>query len=66
MLARDIYIKTPGHCYGNHQSNVRFHSKMQLIVGLASRVAQVAGADEVPAVRELLGRLPRSRRRSAA
>ncbi len=33
ILARDIYIKTPGHCYGNHQSNVRFHSKMQLLVG---------------------------------
>lgn len=31
ILAREIYIKTPGHCYGNHQSNVRFHAKMQLI-----------------------------------
>lgn len=57
VLARDIYIKTPGHCYGNHQSNVRFHSKMQLIVGLASRIAQASGANEIPAVREVLGRL---------
>jgi 4-hydroxyphenylacetate 3-monooxygenase len=56
VLARDIYIKTPGHCYGNHQSNVRFHSKMQLIVGLASRIAQASGANEIPAVREVLGR----------
>ncbi len=56
LLARDIYIKTPGHCYGNHQSNVRFHSKMQLIVGLASKIAQASGANEVPAVREVLGR----------
>jgi len=56
VLARDIYIKTPGHCYGNHQSNVRFHSKMQLIVGLASRIAHASGANEVPAVREVLGR----------
>jgi 4-hydroxyphenylacetate 3-monooxygenase len=56
VLARDIYIKTPGHCYGNHQSNVRFHSKMKLIVGLASRIAQASGANEVPAVREVLGR----------
>jgi len=56
VLARDIYIKTPGHCYGNHQSNVRFHSKMQLIVGLASKIAQASGASEVPAVREVLGR----------
>ncbi len=57
VLARDIYIKTPAHCYGNHQSNVRFHSKMQLIVGLASKVTQASGADQVPAVRETLGRL---------
>ena len=56
VLARDIYIKTPGHCYGNHQSNVRFHSKMQLVVGLASKIAQASGANEVPAVREVLGR----------
>jgi 4-hydroxyphenylacetate 3-monooxygenase len=57
VLARDIYIKTPGHCYGNHQSNVRFHAKMRLIVGLASKIAQASGAAEIPAVREVLGRL---------
>ncbi len=57
VLARDIYIKTPAHCYGNHQSNVRFHAKMQLLVGLASRVSQASGADQIPAVRETLGRL---------
>jgi 4-hydroxyphenylacetate 3-monooxygenase len=56
VLAREIYIKTPGHCYGNHQSNVRFHAKMRLIVGLASKIAQASGANEVPAVREVLGR----------
>ncbi|HWM42284.1 MAG TPA: 4-hydroxyphenylacetate 3-hydroxylase N-terminal domain-containing protein [Burkholderiales bacterium] len=56
ILAREIYIKTPGHCYGNHQSNVRFHAKMQLIVGLASKIAHASGANEVPAVREVLGR----------
>jgi len=56
ILAREVYIKTPGHCYGNHQSNVRFHAKMQLIVGLASKIAQASGANEVPAVREVLGR----------
>jgi 4-hydroxyphenylacetate 3-monooxygenase len=57
VLSRDIYIRTPGHCYANHQSNVRFLAKLKLIVGLASRVAQSTGADQVPAVREQLGRL---------
>jgi 4-hydroxyphenylacetate 3-monooxygenase len=56
ILAREVYIKTPGHCYGNHQSNVRFHEKMKLIVGLASKIAHASGANEVPAVREVLGR----------
>jgi 4-hydroxyphenylacetate 3-monooxygenase len=57
VLAREIYIKTPAHCYGNHQSNVRFHAKMELLVGLASRITQASGADQIPAVRETLGRL---------
>jgi 4-hydroxyphenylacetate 3-monooxygenase len=57
ILAREVYIKTPGHCFGNHQSNVRYWAKMQLIVGVASRIAQSSGADQVPAVRETLGRL---------
>jgi 4-hydroxyphenylacetate 3-monooxygenase len=56
-LSRDIYIRTPGHSYANHQSNVRFLAKLRLIVGLASRVTQATGADQIPAVRELLGRL---------
>lgn len=57
VLSREIYIQTPSHCYGNHQSNVRLWSKLRLIVGLASRLTQSTGADQVPAVREVLGRL---------
>ena len=57
ILAREIYIRTPGHCYGNHQANVRFWAKMELITGLCSKVAQATGADQVPAVRETLGRV---------
>jgi 4-hydroxyphenylacetate 3-monooxygenase len=56
-LARKIYIETAGHCYGNHQSNVRYWAKMQLLVGLASKIAQSSGADQNPKVRETLGRL---------
>lgn len=57
QLSRGLYFQTPAHVYGNHQSNVRFLSKLQLLVGLASRIAQSTGADQVPAVRETLGRL---------
>jgi 4-hydroxyphenylacetate 3-monooxygenase len=56
-LARGLYIRTPAHVYGNHQSGVRFLSKLQLILGLASRVATANGADQIPAVKEVLGRL---------
>ena len=57
VLPREIYIRTAAHNYGNNQSNVRFLSKLQLIVGLCSRVAQATGAHEVPAVRDVLGRM---------
>jgi 4-hydroxyphenylacetate 3-monooxygenase len=57
VRSREIYIRTPSHCYGNHQSNVRLWSKLRLIVGLASRLAQSSGVDQIPAVREVLGRL---------
>jgi 4-hydroxyphenylacetate 3-monooxygenase len=52
-----IYTATPSHCYGNHQSNVRFLTKLRLIVGLASKVTQSSGANKIPAVAETLGRL---------
>ncbi len=57
LLSRDIYIKTPSHCFGNHQSNVRYWSKMRLLLGLCSRIASITGADQVPAVREKLGQM---------
>ncbi len=57
LLSRDIYVKTPSHCFGNHQSNVRYWSKMRLLLGLCSKVAHATGADQVPAVRETLGKM---------
>ena len=57
LLCRDIYIKTPSHCFGNHQSNVRYWSKMRLLLGLCSKITQATGAHQVPAVRETLGKM---------
>jgi len=57
VMSRRIYIETPANCYQNHQSNVRFWAKMQLIVGLASRICQANGTDKIPGLREQLGRL---------
>lgn len=55
-MSRRIYIETPANCYQNHHSNIRFWSKMGLIVGVASRVCQANGIEKIPAVRETLGR----------
>lgn len=57
VKARGIYIETPAHCYGNHQSNVRYWVKLQMLAGLAAKITYATGADQVPAVRETLGRL---------
>jgi 4-hydroxyphenylacetate 3-monooxygenase len=56
-LSRAIYVDTAGHCFGNHQSNVRFWSKLQFIVGLASRIAHSGGVRGIAAVQDTLGRL---------
>jgi 4-hydroxyphenylacetate 3-monooxygenase len=55
-MSRRIYIETPANCYQNHHSNIRFWSKMDLIAGVASRIAQANGIDKIPGVRETLGR----------
>ncbi len=56
-LSRDIYVETPAHCMANHQSNVRYGSKLRLLIGIASKITKSNGADEIPAVREVLGEL---------
>lgn len=56
-LSRACWIQSPANCFSNHQSNVRFWSKMSLLAGLAKRVAEVSGNIKIPAVQETLGRL---------
>jgi 4-hydroxyphenylacetate 3-monooxygenase len=56
-LSRSLYIETAAHSYGNHHSSVRLLVKLQLLLGLASRIALANGAHEVPAVKDVLGRL---------
>src|SRR5262249_55505832 len=40
LLSRDVYVKTPSHCFGNHQSNVRYWSKMKLLLGSCRSVCK--------------------------
>jgi len=41
----------------NHQSNVRFAAKLRLLMGIAAKIAKANGADQIPAVHEILGEL---------
>lgn len=57
VMSSRMYIETPSHVYGNHQSNIRYLTKLQLLLGLASKITKSSGAHAIPAVRETLGKL---------
>jgi 4-hydroxyphenylacetate 3-monooxygenase len=56
-MSRAIYMRTPGHAMANHQANVRFLEKLNLIVGIAGKLVEINNAGKVPAVQFTLGRL---------
>ncbi len=56
-LSRDIYHHTPAHVIANHQCMVRFSTKMRVFIGMASLITKATGAHDIPAVRDVLGRL---------
>ena len=56
-MSRAIYMRTPGHAMANHQANVRFLEKLNLIIGIAHKLAEVNNVRGIPAVQSTLGRL---------
>jgi 4-hydroxyphenylacetate 3-monooxygenase len=56
-MSRAMYIRTPGHQMANHQSNVRFLEKLNLMLGITSKIVDMNSARNVPAVQFTLGRL---------
>jgi 4-hydroxyphenylacetate 3-monooxygenase len=54
-MTRAIYMRTPGHALANHQANVRFLEKLNLIVGIASKLAEINNVHHIPAVQFTLG-----------
>jgi 4-hydroxyphenylacetate 3-monooxygenase len=56
-LAAAQWHKTPAHVYQNYQSQIRLSVKLRFLVGLARRVAETNGADNIPQVRSMLSRL---------
>ena len=56
-MTRAIYMRTPGHVMANHQANVRFLEKLNLILGIARKIADMNNVGQVPMVQFTLGRL---------
>jgi 4-hydroxyphenylacetate 3-monooxygenase len=56
-MSRGIYVQSPSHSMGNHQSNIRFLEKLKLIVGIAHKVVTANGVEHIPAVQGTLGAL---------
>ncbi len=56
-LSREIYFRTPAHTLSNHQSAVRYRTKIRLLVALARRITHLSGTDRIPAVQDELGHL---------
>jgi 4-hydroxyphenylacetate 3-monooxygenase len=55
--SREMYFRTPSHVMGNHQSIVRYHEKLKMILGFTYRAAEMNSVLQVPAVRETLSKL---------
>lgn len=56
-MSRGIYVQSPSHSMGNHQSNIRFHEKLKLIIGVAHKIVEANGGGHIPAVQGILGGL---------
>jgi 4-hydroxyphenylacetate 3-monooxygenase len=56
-MSRAIYMRTPGHAMANHQATIRFLEKLNLMLGIASKLADMNNVREIPAVQFSLGRL---------
>jgi 4-hydroxyphenylacetate 3-monooxygenase len=57
QITTDQWNRTPAHLLGNNQAQIRFSVKLDLLAGLAMRVAQMNGTDKFPPVRGTLGEL---------
>ncbi|MGE0744542.1 MAG: 4-hydroxyphenylacetate 3-hydroxylase family protein [Rhodospirillales bacterium] len=56
-MSRDIFHATPAHTCHNYQSQIRLVVKLQFLLAVARRIAEVNGVIAFPQVRETLGKL---------
>jgi 4-hydroxyphenylacetate 3-monooxygenase len=56
-LVRAQFFETGAHMLGNSQAQIRFWTKLEFIVGLASSIARMNRVDKEPAVQQSLGQM---------
>ena len=56
-MSREIYIRTPSHVMGNHQSNIRFAEKLKLILSVIKRITDSNNIGHIQAVQLILAKL---------
>jgi 4-hydroxyphenylacetate 3-monooxygenase len=56
-ICRDQWWKTPSHCYGNYQAQIRYATKLRFMLGLAKRLNELTGLDPLPPVQIQMGEL---------
>ncbi|GHH82929.1 4-hydroxyphenylacetate 3-monooxygenase [Streptomyces sulfonofaciens] len=56
-ITRDQWSRTPAHLLGNNQAQTRFSVKLDLLAGMAKRVAEMNGSASFPPVRGTLGEI---------
>ena len=56
-ICRDQWWKTPSHCYGNYQAQIRYAPKLRFMLGLAKRLNELTGLDPLPPVQIQMGEL---------
>ena len=56
-LVRSQFFETGAHMLGNSQAQIRFWTKLEFIVGLASSIAKMNRVDREPAVQQSLGHM---------
>jgi 4-hydroxyphenylacetate 3-monooxygenase len=57
QLCRDQWWRTPSHCYGNHQAQIRYAVKLRFLMGLTKRLCEITGVDAMPPVQIMLGEM---------
>jgi 4-hydroxyphenylacetate 3-monooxygenase len=56
-LCRDQWSKTPSHVYGNYQGQIRYATKLRLLLGVMKHHCEITGVDALPESRAVLGEM---------